>query len=160
AVMLHKDRDDAERPSWSGVEQPRACPGPHARIAGEYAHLATLRAETRDFARRFYLAMAMHCQWDFCLDESVACGREGLKRFPRDPDLLVAVGGADEEAGTLYDDSALRYDANGAQGVSSAAGREFRFKRAQRSFVEALSVDPKMMLAQLRLGRVQWRLGA
>ena len=161
AVMLHTDRDEAERPSWSGVEQARPCPGFHARIAGQYAHLATLRRENRDFARRFYLAMSMRCQWDFCLNEALDWGREGLKRFPRDAELLLAVGSTDEEGATLTDDQVLRFDTRGPRGVSSAgAAREFRFRSAQRSFAEALSVDPNMLLAELRLGRVQWRLGA
>jgi tetratricopeptide (TPR) repeat protein len=161
AAMLHTDRDEAERPSWSGVEQSRPCPGVHARLAGEYAELMALRPESRDFARRFFLAMAMRCQWDFCLDEAAAWGREGLKRFPRDAELLLTVGSADEEAATLSDDTDLWFDVRSHRQISSAgAARVRRFRDAERSLADAVNADPKLLLARVHLGRVRWRLGS
>jgi len=63
AVMLHADRDSAEQPVSSEPEQPRPCPGWQARLAGRYAALLARLPDTRDFARRFFLAMAQRCQW-------------------------------------------------------------------------------------------------
>ena len=55
AVMLHWDRDEADRPPYVGTEQPRPCPSRHADLAGRYAALLARWPETREFARRFFL---------------------------------------------------------------------------------------------------------
>jgi tetratricopeptide (TPR) repeat protein len=163
AVMLHFDRDEAERPLAPGTEQPRLCPAEHARRAGQIAAILAMRESGKHFAKRFFLAMAQRCQWDFCLDAAVAWGRDGLERFARDPLLLLTVGAALEEDATLL---ALPSTGPGpfrakAQVTSAeaAAERRRRFSEARRFLADALLADPASLEARVRLGRVEWRLG-
>jgi tetratricopeptide (TPR) repeat protein len=164
AVMLHLDRDGADRPPAAGQEQPRACPGLDARRARDLAHLLAVRAETRDFARRVFLAMAQSCQWDFCLADAVEWGREGLSRFPGDALLLLGVGSTLEENATLgraplaMEDAPRDRRAPRAR-VNPLGERAQGFAAAERVLAEAVSADPDLVEARLRLGRVQWRQG-
>lgn len=163
AVMLHADRDEAERPSSTEAEQPRPCPGRQARIAGSYAGLLARLPETKDFARRFFLAMTLRSQWAFCLEDARRWGREGLDRFPRDPELLLAWGGVHEEGATLENGGALaRMDGAPIRRQDDGLGARARakwFEEARRSFSEAIAIDPALVLARVHLGRVLWRLG-
>lgn len=164
AVMLHADRDEADRPASTEAEQPRPCPGRQARIAGAYAGLLTRIPDTRPFARRFFLAMTLRGQWDFCLEDARRWSREGLDLFPRDPELLLAHGSAHEEGATLESGPALaRMEgvpaARQDNGQSGARARTKWFQEARRAFAEAAAADPGLVLAQVRLGRVLWRLG-
>src|SRR3989442_11582765 len=102
AVMMHLDLDEAERPEAPGIEEPRRCPGKQAAIAGRYASLLAWHDETKGFARRFFVALAHSCQWDACLLEAQRWAREGLKLFPRDAELLLAVGSTLEESATIW----------------------------------------------------------
>lgn len=147
AVMLHADKDEAERPPATGSEHARQCPGVQARRAGQIAAvLATRKDRDREFARRFFLAMAQRCQWDFCLQAAEQWAADGLERFPGDPALLVTRGAALEERATLEQPQA-------------AADRVILFREAARSFSEALAASPASDHARVHLGRVQWRLG-
>lgn len=148
AVMLHADRDVADRPPATGNEQPRLCPAEGAQRAGRIAALLAARGPTRDFARRFFLAMAHHAQWDFCLEAALQWGRNGLDLFPQDPMLLLAVGATLEEQASL-----------GAVPGAAWAERARRFREAERTLALAITADPGLAEARVRLGRVQWRLG-
>jgi tetratricopeptide (TPR) repeat protein len=164
AVMLHADRDEAERPASTDVEQPRPCPGHQARIAGAYAGLLTRLPETKDFARRFFLAMAWRSQWNFCIADARRFGREGLDRFPRDPEVLLTFGSVHELGATQETDAGLaQMDGvpSGRQDVGQlgAQARKKWFQEARRSFSEAVAIDPDLVIARVRLGRVLWRLG-
>ena len=150
AVMLHADRDRAERPEPSGREQRPGCPGPHARIAREYAATLARDPETRDFARRFFLAAALGWQLDACFEDAVAEARAGLELFPRDAELLVAAGSVLEERATLP---------LTAEGSGAASPQQDWLKEARRELANAVSNDPDLALARVRLGRVLWRLG-
>ena len=99
--MLHADRDALDRPRSAATEQTRPCSGEQARRAGQIAAILAGRSDTRDFARRFFLAMANRSQWDFCLDTAQQWARDGLAHFPRDPALLLALGATLEEKATL-----------------------------------------------------------
>ena len=163
AVMLHFDRDEAERPDDSGSEQPRHCPGKSADVAAHYAGLLARRDETASFARRFFLALAYRSQWDACLREAEQWARAGLKLFPRDPDLLMAAGSAIEEAATLAAGTAT---AEGSPMTArqrdaardAAAERRASYVRA-RVLYEDATVAADRPLARVRLGRVLWHLG-
>lgn len=147
AAMLHADRDEAERPAATGSEHARACPGVHARRAGQLAAvLATRGVREREFARRFFLAMSERCQWDFCLEAATQWARDGLERFPSDPALLLSLGATLEEWATVFQ-------------PQSARERTERFDEAARVLKEAIAADPARDDARVHLGRVQWRLG-
>ncbi len=164
AVMLHVDRDEADRPPARGTEQPRLCPAEHARRAGQVAAILALREPGKPFARSFFLAMAERCQWDFCLNAAVEWGRDGLERFPRDALLLLTVGAAYEEQATLLAPPSAR--SGPARPVAAQvprseviAERRLRFSEARRFLAAAVNADPASLQARLRLGRVEWRLG-
>jgi len=145
AVMLHADRDEADRPPAAGTEQPRRCPAGQARRAGQIAAILAQRGGTLEFARRFFLAMAQRCQWDFCLEAALQWGRDGLAQFPRDPPLLMVVGASLEERATLE-------NAPGDE-------RRRRFQESEKFLSDAVAGDPTLLEAAVRLGHVQWRLG-
>jgi len=148
AVLLHTDRDILEHPRSQSVEHPRPCPGDHARRAGQIAAVIANRNGMRDFARRFFLAMANRSQWDFCLDAAQQWARDGLDRFPGDPSLLLALGSASEEKATL-----ANLPSQDPRGVRTAWYRE-----AERALAEAVGADPDLLEARIRLGRVRWHL--
>ena len=177
AVMLHSDRDEAERPPAEDTERPRLCPGDHAKRAGQIAALLATREPTRDFARRFFLSMAQRSQWDFCLEAAAQWGADGLDRFPRDPELLLVMGAIQEENAALGAAPHLPTDApptgplprgrapefnqwrRMAAASDLAAERRRRLVDSRRLLSDALAAAPTLIEARLRLGRVQWQLG-
>jgi tetratricopeptide (TPR) repeat protein len=164
AVMLHLDLDEAERPEALGTEQPRRCPGKQAAIAARYAGLLAWHEETRSFARRFFAALAHSCQWDACLLEAQRWAREGLKLFPRDAELLLAVGSALEESATVWaGGSTVENPAMPPRfrepTHAAALERVARYRQARSLFQDAIASDEGLTLARVRLGRVLWRLG-
>ena len=164
AVMLHMDVDEAaRRPQAGGWEQPRPCPGRHADIAARYARLLAWRTETKDFARRFFVALAHRSHWDACLPDAQRWAGEGLKLFPRDPELLLAAGSALEQSATLWlgvsiADPAMTTSYRQAA-LHSASERRTLLERARGMFADATASDPEFVQARIRLGRVLWRLG-
>ena len=163
AVMLHMDLDEAERPQAGGREQPRPCPGRHAGIAARYARLLAWRTETKDFARRFFVALAHRSQWDACLPDAQRWAGEGLKLFPRDPELLLAAGSALEQSATLWLGVSVASPGmtTGYRQAAMRAASERRalLERARGMFADATASDPEFVPARVRLGRVLWRLG-
>ena len=163
AVMLHMDLDEAERPAPAGREHARPCPGRHAGIASRYARLLAWRPETKDFARRFFVALAHRSQWDACLPDAERWAGEGLKSFPRDPELLLAAGGALEEAATVWIGVSVPIAGmpTGYRQAAMRAGSQRRdlYARAREMFADAAAAGPDLALPRVRLGRVLWRLG-
>jgi tetratricopeptide (TPR) repeat protein len=163
AVMLHADRDALERPRSAATEQSRPCSGAQARRAGQIAAILAGRTDTRDFARRFFMAMAHRSQWDFCLDAAQEWARDGLALFPADPHLLLALGATLEEKATLAalppSTPTLLSGFRRTRGVADPTGDRTRwFGEAERVLSAAVAADPEMVEARIRLGRVQWRL--
>ena len=164
AVMLHADKDEQDRPPSAGAEQRRPCPGNQAALAGRYAALLARGSEGWDFARRFFLGMALRCQWDFCLEHAQRWANDGLKLFPRDAALLFAVASVFEESATLADAKTTEGMAGLPQRrrdevQRAVALRVQRFQEARGYFERALLSDDSLSLARVRLGRVLWRLG-
>jgi tetratricopeptide (TPR) repeat protein len=119
-------------------------------MAGQYAAMLARDPETEDFARRFFLAMALRWQREACFEDAHSEARAGIELFPRDGSLLLAAGSVLEERAVLTTTS-VRPDA--------AAAQQGWLKEARRDFTEAISIEPDLALARLRLGRVLWRLG-
>jgi tetratricopeptide (TPR) repeat protein len=159
AVMLHVDRDLAERPTFSGTEQPRGCPGDHARRAGQIASIVAQRDQADDFGRRFFLGMAQRAQWDFCLQAAVKWGRDGLERYPGDPELLLVVGAALEEKATLMDVRSVAWSRDPRRAAAEESVRSGWLLDARRALAETVASAPSLVEGHLRLGRVLWRLG-
>jgi tetratricopeptide (TPR) repeat protein len=150
AVMLHADRDKAEKPEPGGREETPRCPGPHARIAGRYAAILARDPETQDFARRFFLTTALLWQHRACFEDAALEARAGLELFPREAQLLLTSGSVLEERAILTASSL-------GNGGPSASSQDW-FKEARRDFTLAIALDPDLVLARVRLGRVLWRL--
>jgi len=170
AVMLHLDLDEVERPrdteEMRRTEQPRLCPGKQALIASRYAGLLAWQEETKSYARRFFVALAHKCQWDCCLPDAEHWAREGIKLFPRDPELLLAVGSVLEESATLWPGgSTIENPAmppsfrEVARAEAAARERVARYRQARALYEDAIAADDGLTPARVRLGRVLWRLG-
>jgi tetratricopeptide (TPR) repeat protein len=172
AVMLHLDVEQARQMRPPGVlrrsEEPRQCPGRQTLIASRYARLLAFEQDrdTLSFARRFFVALAHKCQWDACFDDSEYWAREGLKVFPRDPELLFAVGSVLEERATLWTAVSTVEDPSRPTGVREEARAEEgerervgRLRQARVIYEDVLAADDGLVLAKIRLGRVRWRLG-
>jgi tetratricopeptide (TPR) repeat protein len=147
------------------VEQPRACPGRIAFLAGRYAALLALRPDAGDFPSRFFLYMVLRCHWDACLTDGLQWGREGVALFPRDPSLLFSLGADLEEIAVLGAGDVTTVSIPlGAQQRAMMITRareqkKLELYRESRHFYEsALKLDPERGLARLRLGVVSWRL--
>ncbi len=150
-MMLHADRDKVEKPEPGGREEIPRCPGPHARIARRYAAVAARDPETQDFARRFFLTMALLRQHKACFEDALVEARAGLELFPRDGLLLLT-------AGCVLEERAILTTASGKDDGPGDMAKEW-LKDAQRDFTDAVANDPDLILARVRLGRVLWRLG-
>jgi tetratricopeptide (TPR) repeat protein len=151
AVMLHADRDKVEKPEPDGREQIPSCPGAHARVARRYAAILARNPATQDFARRFFLTMALLWQHRACFEDAVIEANAGLERFPRDAELLLTAGCTLEERAFL---SVPR-----VTGDESGALPQEWLKEARRDLTDAVAANPDLVLARIRLGRVLWRLG-
>ena len=172
AVMLHLDVDLARQTRPPGVlrrtEEVRDCPGRQTLIASRYARLlaAEQDRDTLSFARRFFVALAHKCQWDACFGDADYWAREGLKLFPRDPELLLAVGSVLEEEATLWkavptvenpsQPTLVREEARAEARERESVGQ---FRQARVIYEDVLAADDGLVLAKVRLGRVRWRLG-
>ena len=105
------------------------------------AGYAVERQDSREFVRRWFVAMARQSQWDLCLEDVRAWIREGLKWFPRDPELALARG--------LGAEAAVRFAVRPA--TSSDEARD--------AYRLALQSAPDLLEARLGLGRTLWRQG-
>jgi tetratricopeptide (TPR) repeat protein len=159
AVMLHWDRDRAEQPPRAGVEQPQACPGPLATIAGRFARVLARNVPQDDFARRFFRMVVTSCQWDACFEAAERWAGEAIALYPLDAELLLTRGSVREESATLTTRESPAAGVPGSVEPSAEAVRREGWKHARRDLEEALRLDPGLGLARLRLGRVLWRLG-
>ncbi len=153
AAMLHADRDKVEKPEPVGREELPRCPGAHARIAGRYAAVLARDSATRDFARRFFLTTALLWQHRACFDDALLQARAGIELFPRDAELLLTAGCVLEEKAFL-----TTVSSRDAFPSALALPQEW-FKDARRDLADAVAIDPDLVLARVRLGRVLWRLG-
>lgn len=164
AVMLHTDRASFERGALSGSEQiALECrDGVHAAVAEQVAALLLGETKGRIFAERWYLAMALRAEGKACFREAIDWAERGLKWFPKDPQLLLAVGTAEEVLASLRFPYLVRAWQSGSQqreALALSVERRARLDRARRSLQEALVADPSLDEARLRLGRVQWAVG-
>ena len=164
-VMLHTDRDDVERwPVLLVDERGAKCgSGVHAGLAAEIVPLLMGELEGREFARRWYLAMALRAHGRFCLSDALRWAQKGLKWFPKDAGLLLASGTTDEALGSLPSWSRDRLGdmlttRQRREATSAVSAQRRHLEYARRSFEHALAADADLTEARLRLGRVEWRL--
>jgi tetratricopeptide (TPR) repeat protein len=165
AIMMHADREIEEQWSRPVSEQPARCgTGSNALIIEHLAHLLILvDPEAGAFLKQFYLGMARYAFWSHCLVQSQQWARSGLKLYPREAPLFLAAGIASDQTAFFTSPPApsafglAPADLTRRDGMSA----RIRFLRetARKAYQEALSADPNLAEARLRLGRVQWYLG-
>ena len=161
AVMLHTDREAYERLQSPVVETVREC-GINSHGAYSRALLTLLMVQTdasREFARRWLVAMALSSHWDLCLDDVRRWTREALKWFPKDATFRLIQGTASETSAALTPVPAMFANPNNrAEGIAGIARRRQELAEAKADLESALALDPQMHEAGLRAGRVLWRL--
>jgi hypothetical protein len=165
AVMLHTDKDELDRRplATSGDYTPTCGPPVHALFAERALGGLLADAQGREFARRWYVAMALRSLGDLCFEEGRRWAMAGLKRFAKDKELLLARGLLAEAIATI---TQLRAPAAASATPGEidqlreqqAAGRSL-LTEAAGSFQQALAADPAGPEASLHLGRVRFRLG-
>jgi tetratricopeptide (TPR) repeat protein len=161
AVMLHWERDRADRPTPAPreVEQARRCPGVTAVLAVRLARVMARDAGGSDFARRFFRVVVRSCQWDACFADAERWAGDAIQLFPADAELLLDRGSVREEVATIgWPWTARASDGADAAAVDDMARRE-RLEQARQDLAAAVAIDPRLSLARLRLARVLWRLG-
>ena len=165
ALLLHLDREIQAEFSLHESEQAPVCGSGLQAIAVE--HLASILLlvdpDSGPFVKRAYLGMSGQAMWFHCFPEAAAWARSGLKRFPKEAPLLLAEGVAMEARAyfTMAPSPVTMGLTPSTLRKRDALNGELRFlrDRARSSFEAALSADPGLVEARLRLGRVLWRQG-
>jgi len=165
AILLHADRELQEQFAAPVSEQLTPCGiGAHATILEHLSAILLLIDPDADaFLKPVYLAMARQAQWSHCHAQSLLWARAGLKWFPKDGPLLMAVGIATETSAffTLAPAPRTLTAPSSVQRLRDAAATSLRaqWENARRAFEDTLAAAPDLTEARLRLGRVLWRLG-
>lgn len=146
AVMLHTDRNQIDRTLGR-------TPGPDLLVAEALAVLLVDDPRRRDFARRWYVATcALALAYDG-FDRGAEWANRGLRAFPADPDLSLALAAIEEGLGAQPVEGAV-----GDPGRWAENQRLDHLRRAVKLLNEVLAARPASEEARLRLGRVSWRL--
>jgi tetratricopeptide (TPR) repeat protein len=165
AVMLYTDRDVEERNSHPALEEVPSLPAPLLDAARQMLELIPDPERRRRFERSWLLAVVLHLyqrgQWPMALRYLDL----GLERYPEDPRFLLARGSILEAQGAQ--DLERVSTAEGAATTQSgreAAWRQVAASRGQMEQAEncyrrALTADPGLLEARVRLGHVLHRLG-
>ena len=167
ALMLHTDRRHLERfvPGRNEVTsvQVQCAESAHVRYALQAAQILLLTPDGRDFARRFFHAVALQDRLDECFEEAIPWIDVGAQWFPTDPAILLT-------RGMIYESLAAR-EARQREPMPPLGSRareahlatllqhSERFRQARLSLERAAAADPTLGEARLRLGRVLWHLG-
>ena len=165
ALLLHADREVQQQLEPPKSEQVPHCGSGLQAMAVEHlaAILLLVDPEAGPFVKRAYFGMARQAMWAHCFGEAAGWARSGLKRFPKDPSLLLADGVA-AEARAFF----TMAPAPPVMGLTPATLRKREAlsldlrdlkEKARQAFEDALAVDPEIVEARLRLGRVLWLLG-
>jgi tetratricopeptide (TPR) repeat protein len=136
-LMLHTDC--ARRARGGGWPS-----GLHEAAAWSIARVLEADPEQKAFARRWYETFAELALADFRFAHALAWVERGLKDFPDSAEMLLVMGAIEEIQATEPE----RADA-----------RPY-LEAARRTLRAAVAADPRLAEAELRLGRVAYRLGA
>jgi tetratricopeptide (TPR) repeat protein len=161
-VLLHTDRDELEARSYVLAGRTPPCGvGVHAELAERAVALVPADAQSRDFTRRWYLAMALRSLGGGCLGDAGGWARAGLKGFPRDADLLFTNGTINETT------ASVAIPTPPSVGPSTRAHNAFLgqlqerhrlFEEARKAFEQVLTADPTRDEARLHLARTHLHL--
>jgi tetratricopeptide (TPR) repeat protein len=164
ALLLHAAREVADQFRSPVAEQAVTCAtGPQAQAVERLASILVLvDPDAKAFLSRFYLAMTRRAHWSHCIPQAEQWARTGLKRLPKDGDLLTSLGIVLETTAFLTLVPSPRSATLGAPAIRQLEAQTARlnalWERARRAFDDAVAADPSQFEARLRLGRVLWRL--
>lgn len=159
AVLLHAERERADRRKVveGNGGQPDCFVGPHGSMAERLLKPTAEQPGGREFVAAFALAQSIHQRSLLCFQAALYWAEQGLKTDSNAPALHFAAGLAGESLGTF------------GPGPSPGAGRgavspqtprkETLLQRARERYEKALSLDPELVEARLRLGRLQGNAG-
>jgi tetratricopeptide (TPR) repeat protein len=179
AVLLHTDAAIARRAAGDpiGTDGQLDLALLYAGLADSFPRDASLQS----FARQWYLAAALDRHRYLEAEGAAAILQDGLRRFPADPEMLLALGSVEETLATwpvLLDPPVGRTAGRSAAAVSvgESAGVVVRegpgrhdvkerlrenehLREAEKDYRAALAADGGLVEARLRLGRVLLLLG-
>lgn len=163
AAMLYTDRDVEERKAGSGREEVLPLPAPLLEAARKILELIPDPERRQRFERPWLLAVALHLyqcgQWPLALRHLDL----GLHSYPEDSRFLLARGSLLEEQGVrglqLVLPAELSAAAPGRRHTAWRLTAESRGEmlQAESCYRRALTADPGLLEARVRLGHVlQW----
>ena len=143
--------------------RPQCIESPHVRYALQAAQLLLLVPEGKDFARRWFHAVALQDRLDDCFEEAIRWIDIGAQWFPADAAILLT-------RGMIYESLAVRqrrlsremppFGSRAREAhLAAVLERAERFRQARLSLERAVVADPALGEARLRLGHVLWLLG-
>jgi tetratricopeptide (TPR) repeat protein len=163
-AMLYTDRDVEERDARSGPEEVPSQPAPLLDAARQILELIPDPERRRRFDRPWLLAVALHLyrrgQWPLALRYMDL----GLRRYPEDPRFLLARGSlletqaAQDLLVSLADLAAPTQSRREAAWNQAGASRD-QLLQAESCYRRALTADPGLVEARVRLGHVLHRRG-
>jgi tetratricopeptide (TPR) repeat protein len=173
AVLLHTDAALARRAAGDpiGTDEQLDLALLYAGVSDSLPGDAGLRA----FARQWYLAAALDRHRYLEVEGAAALLQDGLRRFPADPEMHLALGSVEETLATwpLLRDGPLGRTAGrsaAALPMRESAGALLRerptgrdveehLREAEKEYRAALAADGALLEARLRRGRVLLLLG-
>ncbi len=113
----------------------------------------------RMFARDWYLLLVSFQHGRSDIGWSRAYLEEALKAFPKDPHLILARGSDYEMLSDMKAGYLRNLDAEGGDRGHSKVSPDDQLDEAIRWFERAIALEPTLVEARLRLGRVLYRRG-
>lgn len=167
AVLLHAERDRAERIEKTVAEDgaPECTIGVHGLMVERLLKTLDIRAGGLDFLARFAVAMSSHFRGKNCLPHAKHWAEVGRKYAPNNASVLEAQGEVSEtlaaETATFPGSVPITlFDSAGRPGLATESiNTKQQLSRAREAYEGALALNPELVEARLRLGRVLWRLG-
>ncbi len=158
AVLLHAERERTDR--RKAVEgsggQPDCFVGPHGSMAEALLKPAAEQPGGRAFVVDFALAQSLHQRSLLCFKNALYWAELGLKSDSKAPALYLAAALAGESLGTF----GIEPISAGRGAISAQTPRRGTvLERAQDRYEKALSLEPGLVVARLRLGRMQGNAG-
>lgn len=159
AVLLHaeRERDDRRKVVEGSGGQPDCFVGPHGSMAERLLKPTEEEPGGREFVAAFALAQSIHQRSLLCFQNALYWAELGLKSDSKSPALHFAAGLAGESLGAFGSGPP---PSDGRAAVSRQAPRkETVLQRARERYEKALALDPELIEARLRLGRMQGNAG-
>lgn len=159
AVLLHAERERTDRRKvveGSGG-QTDCFVGPHGSMAEKLLKPTAEQPGGREFVAAFALAQSIHQRSLLCFENARSWAELGLKSDSKAPALYFAAGLASESLGSFGGGSPT---SAGRGAISAQTPRgETILEQARDRYEKALSLDPGLVEARLRLGRMQSNAG-